>query len=380
MKKPPLQSHQDSKSSEDGELPQKGADLFKAGDVELAEEYTADNKPQKHTETEAHRRGSKVTLYLHLSDAAKAEWLSAQMDIRRLKVQEEEQKREEKDDEGDTDSLMEWWNTVESWDQVPPDEAISTKEEETILFKVVADKVHHGIRMYLKLFMERAELLYQHVLILYSIADELSNFHHNAKIANITGGTTTAVGGVAAIVGLALIPVTFGASIIITAIGVGVATAGGITAASASLSDTINNMHDRKKIELIIMDYEAQLMEMQHCLRFVIEGLCRLRSHPLLRRNNYYTGDWEVRRALQTISLASDPVERAEELIHHMLAKLASLQKGIDKYFTKDLKEVKKGCKKEVTTEVQSLAKQLHEGLAELSSIREQLLDASGNI
>uniref|UniRef100_A0A672PHS9 Si:cabz01007807.1 n=1 Tax=Sinocyclocheilus grahami TaxID=75366 RepID=A0A672PHS9_SINGR len=231
------------------------------------------------------------------------------------------------------------------------------------------------LRVYLKLFMERAELLYQHVLILYGIADDLSNFHHRAKIANITGGTTTAVGGAAAIAGLALVPVTFGASIIVTAIGLGVATAGGITAASASISDTVNNMHDRKKIAIIVMDYEAQLVEMQRCLRFVIEGLCRLRSHPLLRRNNYYTGDWEVRRALQTISLVSDPVDRAEEIIHHTLAKLASLQKGIDKYFTKDSKEVKKGCKKEVTAEVRSLAKQLHEGLAELNSIREQLLD-----
>lgn len=99
--------------------------------------------------------------------------------------------------------------------------------------------------MYLKLFMERAELLYQHVLILYGIADDLSNFHHRTKIANITGGTTTAVGGAAAIAGLALVPVTFGASIIISAIGLGVATAGGITAASATISDTINNMHVR---------------------------------------------------------------------------------------------------------------------------------------
>ncbi len=112
-------------------------------------------------------------------------------------------------------------------------------------FKAVADKVHRGLRVYLKLFMERAELLYQHVLILYGIADDLSNFHHRAKIANITGGTTTAVGGAAVITGLALIPVTFGVSIIISAIGLGIATAGGITAASASISDTINNMHVR---------------------------------------------------------------------------------------------------------------------------------------
>ncbi|XP_051756477.1 uncharacterized protein si:cabz01007807.1 isoform X2 [Ctenopharyngodon idella] len=403
MKKPPILkvpplSRRDSKSVEEDEVPQKGADLFKARDAELAEdigweEYTPDNKPQKPKETDSDRRGSKDTFPedfldslgatsgdFYLSDAAKAEWMSAQMDMRRLRDQEEERKHEEEEDEGDTDSLMEWWNTVEFWDELPSNETISSKEEETISFKAVADKVHRGLRVYLKLFMEQAELLYQHVLILYGIADDISNFHHRTKIANITGGTTTAVGGAAAIAGLALIPVTFGASIIVSAIGLGVATAGGITAASASISDNIHNMHDRKKIEIIIQDYEAQLVEMQRCLRFIIEGLCRLRTHPLLRRNNYYTGDWEVRRALQTISLVTDPVEQAEEITNYTLAKLASLHTGIDKYFTKDMKEVKKGCKKEATAEVRSLAKQLHEGLVELSSIREQLLDASGNI
>ncbi|XP_051574372.1 uncharacterized protein LOC127452739 isoform X2 [Myxocyprinus asiaticus] len=398
---PPM-PQQDSKSTEDeDEVPQKGADLFKAGDHEFSEdagweEYTLDNKPQKSNKMSKHGKWSKnkdvmdfpkdllppgaTSGDFYLSEAAKAEWMSAQMDMRRAKEQEEDQRLEDGEDEGDTDSLMEWWNTVEFWDELPSDENISFKEDETISFKAIADKVHRGLRVYLKLFMERAELLYQHVLILYAIAEDLSNFHHRAKIANITGGTTTAVGGAAAIAGLALVPVTFGASLVISAIGLGVATAGGITAASATISDKFNNMHDRKKIEIIIQDYEAQLVEMQHCLQFITEGLRRLRSHPLLRRNNYFIADWEVRRALQTISFVSDPVERAEEITNNTMAKLASLHKGMDKYFTKDSKEVKKGCKKEVTAEVKSLAKNLQEGLVELNSIREQLLDACGNI
>lgn len=96
--------------------------------------------------------------------------------------------------------------------------------------------------------MERAEALWQYVITLHAIADDINDFHHKAKIAGITGGTTTAVGGVAAITGLALAPFTFGASLLVTAVGVGVATAGGITSASAAISDNVNNMQDQKKV------------------------------------------------------------------------------------------------------------------------------------
>lgn len=115
-------------------------------------------------------------------------------------------------------------------------------------FTILADKVHRGLRLFNKVFTERAEVLWQSIITLHAIADDISTFHHKAKIAGITGGTTTAVGGVTAIAGLALAPFTFGASLVITAVGVGVATAGGITSASAAISDNVNNMHDRKKV------------------------------------------------------------------------------------------------------------------------------------
>lgn len=125
----------------------------------------------------------------------------------------------------------------------PPNVAMALRS-----FTILADKVQRGLRVFNKVFMERAEVLWQSVITLHAIADKISDFHQKAKIAGITGGTTTAVGGVTAIAGLALAPFTFGASLVITAVGVGVATAGGITSASAAISDNVNNMHDRKKV------------------------------------------------------------------------------------------------------------------------------------
>lgn len=120
-------------------------------------------------------------------------------------------------------------------------------------FTVLADKVQRGLRVFNKVFTERAEVLWQYIITLHAIADNISEFHHKAKIAGITGGTTTAVGGVTAVAGLVLAPFTFGASLVMTAVGVGVATAGGITSASAAISDNINNMHDRKKVRFLVL-------------------------------------------------------------------------------------------------------------------------------
>ncbi len=61
---------------------------------------------------------------------------------------------------------------------------------------------------------------------LHAIADGLDRFNKKTKIAQITGGSTSAVGGVATITGLILAPFTMGTSLIVTAVGLGVAMAG----------------------------------------------------------------------------------------------------------------------------------------------------------
>lgn len=250
-------------------------------------------------------------------------------------------------------------------------------------FTQTADRVHRGLRVFNKVFMEQAEVLYQHVLILHAIADDLSNFHRKAKVGSITGGTTMAVGGAAAIAGLALAPLTFGASLVVSAVGLGVVTAGGITSASAAISDKVHDVHDRKKIELVADDYLTRLTEVARCLAYVREGMRRLSRHPLLRRNNYYaSSDWEVRRALQMVSLVREPADRAADIAERGTAALSGLFKHMDRYFVDrgGKVELRKTCKKEATGQVHAVATMLQEGLVELNTIREQMLDAYGNI
>lgn len=143
-------------------------------------------------------------------------------------------------------------------------------------FTILADKVHRGLRVFNKVFTERAEVLWQDIIKLHAIADDINEFHQKAKVAGITGGTTTAVGGVTAIAGLALAPFTFGASLVITAIGVGVATAGGITSASAAISDNVNNMQDQKKVSCSFIKRSAVDYFSEQCFYFSFEDLMQL--------------------------------------------------------------------------------------------------------
>lgn len=297
----------------------------------------------------------------------------------------------------DVENLMEWWNTVESWEDTPQIEDM-TEKEEAKAFAVTAEKLQKGIRVFNKLFTERAESLWQHVIDLNSIADGLDKFNKNTKIAQITGGSTSAVGGVATIAGLALAPFTMGTSLIVTAVGLGVATAGGLTSAGAGISNQVNNSMDRKKVEKIVEDYQEKMVDLNKCLKFIKQGIENLRRFDLIKmRKHAYNRDFpaltasfyedgamvgkailinanEIMRVVQIANVAGSTAARAVQIASMATGVLTGLFVGMDIYFVaKDSKELKKGAKSEFAAKIREVATQLHDGLVELNSIREEL-------
>nr|XP_049602731.1 apolipoprotein L1 isoform X11 [Syngnathus scovelli] len=301
------------------------------------------------------------------------------------------------EDRQDMDGLMEWWNNVESWEDTPQEDDMTDKEEAKA-FAVTAEKVQKGIRVFNKLFSERAESLWQHVINLNTMADGLDKFNKNTKIAQITGGSTSAIGGVATIAGLALAPVTFGTSLIVTAVGLGVATAGGLTSAGASISNQVNNSMDRKKVEKIVEDYQEKMADLNKCLKFIKQGIENLRRFDLIKmKNNAYNREFpvlsssfyedgamagkailinanEIMRVVQIANVAGSTAARAVQIASMATGVLTGLFVGMDIYFVaKDSKELKKGAKSEFAAKIREVATQLHDGLVELNSIREEL-------
>uniref|UniRef100_A0A3B3XG87 Apolipoprotein L, 1 n=1 Tax=Poecilia mexicana TaxID=48701 RepID=A0A3B3XG87_9TELE len=301
------------------------------------------------------------------------------------------------EDSQDVEDLMDWWNTVEPWEDTPQDDDM-TEKEEAKAFAVTADKVQKGIRVFNKLFSERAESLWQHVIDLNAIADGLDKFNKKTKIAQITGGSTSAIGGVATITGLALAPVTMGTSLIITAVGLGVATAGGLTSAGAGISNQVNNSLDRKKVEKIVEDYQEKIADLNKCLKFIKQGIENLRKFDLIKmKKSAYNQDFpaltsqfyedgamagkailinanEIMRVVQIANVAGSTAARAVQIASMATGVLTGLFVGMDIYFVaKDSKELKKGAKSEFAAKIREVATQLHDGLVELNTIREEL-------
>lgn len=265
-------------------------------------------------------------------------------------------------------------------------------------FAVTANKVQKGIRVFNKLFSERAESLWQHVMDLHSIADGLDKFNKNTKIAQITGGSTSAIGGIATIAGLALAPVTMGTSLIVTAVGLGVATAGGLTSAGAGISNQVNNSMDRKKVEKLVEDYQEKMLDLNKCLKFIQQGIENLRKFDLIKMKKHaYNRDFpvlssslyedgamagkailsnanEIMRVVQIAHVAGSTAARAVQVASMATGVLTGLFVGMDIYFVaKDSKELKKGAKSEFAAKIREVATQLHDGLVELNGIRVEL-------
>ncbi|KAL4657222.1 apolipoprotein L6-like isoform X1 [Arapaima gigas] len=326
-----------------------------------------------------------------------------------LENNDDREKRQVKDDltdqkhpepAKDPDGLTEWRSTVEGREDVPVPADLSEKEEAKS-FVVTVQKVQKGIRIFNKLFVERAEVLWQHVVELHAIANSIDRVNKKAKIASITGGSTSAVGGVATIAGLALAPVTMGTSLIVTAVGLGVTTAGGLTSASAGISSTINNSLDHKKVERIVQDYQAKMADINKCLTFIQEGMENLRKYDLVKmKKGGYNQEFpelhsiykdgamagkaivcnaaEIMRVVQIANVAGSTAARAIQLASMATGVLTGFFVGMDIYFVaKDSRELQKGAKSKFAAKIREVADQLHTGLVELNSIRQELQEVN---
>ncbi|XP_068581871.1 uncharacterized protein [Cebidichthys violaceus] len=100
-------------------------------------------------------------------------------------------------------------------------------------------------------------------------AVQLDRMNKGAKISSVAGSSVGAVGGVLSIVGLALIPVTAGVSLVLTMTGVGMGITSGVNSAVTTATEIGVNRKHQKKASEIFQNFMEDVQILQGCLEEV---------------------------------------------------------------------------------------------------------------
>uniref|UniRef100_A0A4W4HNR8 Uncharacterized protein n=1 Tax=Electrophorus electricus TaxID=8005 RepID=A0A4W4HNR8_ELEEL len=256
--------------------------------------------------------------------------------------------------------------------------------------EAAADRVFMAARLFLYLFNQREVLLHQRVHELLALADAADSFHKKTVTASIGGGVASVAGSITTITGLVLAPFTLGTSLIVTAVGVGIATAGGLTSASANITDTMHSRTDRAKVEQIILSYQEEIKDIKECLHFlqvrerpmfnmVISKRAMNRSVKHVMKEGGRAGKALLVNAESLISTvqvlgAAGGAAKAAQAITVASGVMSGLFLALDVFFlAKDSMELRKGAKTEFAVKIREVCRELKDGLHELNKIKEQL-------
>ncbi|XP_062864234.1 apolipoprotein L4 isoform X2 [Trichomycterus rosablanca] len=303
----------------------------------------------------------------------------------------------------DDEDLLNWWGTVKGWSEWNESTNFEGDDAEQAI-EEAADRVFMAARLFVHLFNQRETLLHQRVNELLLVAEAADSFHKKTVTASIGGGVASVAGSITTITGLALAPFTFGTSLIVTAVGIGVATAGGLTSASANITDTMHSRTDRTKVEQIILGYQEEIKDIKECLQFLQAGMETLEewnfeqymdsiSRRAMNKNVKHVvkegGSAGKALLINAESLASTVqvlgaaggAAKAAQVLSVASGIMAGLFLALDVFFlAKDSVELHKGAKTQFAAKIREVCKELQDGLIELKKIKEQLEDIMDNV
>ncbi|KAF3832111.1 hypothetical protein F7725_025776 [Dissostichus mawsoni] len=124
---------------------------------------------------------------------------------------------------------------------------------------------------FIKKFKERQPRMEEFLKDLEEYAVQLDRMNKGAKISSVAGSSVGAVGGVLSIIGLALSPVTAGASLAMTMAGLGMGITSGVnTIVTTATEIGVNNTYHNKARE-VIKSYMEDVQYLNDCLEEVAD-------------------------------------------------------------------------------------------------------------
>uniref|UniRef100_A0A673HHQ5 Si:cabz01007802.1 n=1 Tax=Sinocyclocheilus rhinocerous TaxID=307959 RepID=A0A673HHQ5_9TELE len=260
---------------------------------------------------------------------------------------------------------------------------LNTKEDilkNQTSIEAAANRVFMAAKLFVHLLTQREPSLQRRIRELLSLADAADSFHRKTVTASVGGGVASVAGSITTITGLVLAPFTFGTSLIVTAVGIGVATAGGVTSASANITDTVHSNTDRKKVEKMIQDYQHEVKVIKEFLNMVIflTKMHRFNVKHVLKEGGragkaLLVNTDSLINTVQVLSVAGGAA-KAAQVISVTSGVMSGLFLALDVFFlAKGSLELRKGAKTEFAAKIREVCKELQDGLQELKRIQLQL-------
>ncbi|XP_055736789.1 uncharacterized protein LOC129822490 isoform X1 [Salvelinus fontinalis] len=271
-----------------------------------------------------------------------------------------------KEAEQEFENLMRWMKTVGCWENMPPSFHGLSLEDETREFSQRCLYVKNGLRLFNCLLMKHNDTLRGHITELNDLAEKLDKVQ-KTKTMSIAGGTTGAIGGVVAVVGIVLAPITMGASLIGTAIGAGMVASGTGMGIKAAMDNNQINSVDRKRLEEVVQKYKAEIADVELCLCFIHSGMAELRRYNFHRLQH---ADPEALRIARVAEAVHPGCNKSQQLGMKSEMILQGFARDMDLHYTdKDGQRLKKGSETKFATRIRGVTQDLQEELNELHQV-----------
>ncbi|KAJ8345771.1 hypothetical protein SKAU_G00299640 [Synaphobranchus kaupii] len=119
---------------------------------------------------------------------------------------------------------------------------------------------------FIGLFSQRSSRMRQFLEALEEGAVQLDRMKMGSSISSVAGSTVGFAGGIISIVGLALAPVTAGASLTLTLVGVGLGVTSGVNSLATGIAEMSVNSHHGKKVNEVFQSYMEDVETILECL------------------------------------------------------------------------------------------------------------------
>ncbi|XP_072506702.1 apolipoprotein L3-like [Notamacropus eugenii] len=165
------------------------------------------------------------------------------------------------------------------------------------------EEMQFEVKMFLKDFPKTKLQLEEHIKELHLAADKIDTIHKNCTITSVVASSAGAVSGILIIAGLALAPVTAGASLALSVGVMGLGATAAVTGISASVVDHVSESWRKSHLECLSKSVKKILASMEWLRKSCKNITPNFRALRMLRSGSISTTD-QINRSIPGTVLA----------------------------------------------------------------------------